>query len=165
MALIDWQVISRCAVHKFHHTVSPSQTTEQVWRLNLTNQITHAVWLVLVLLCEVFPCSLCAIWKSALTPLQSDVRFVLLRFDWRLSHFRVRSFGWVTPSTAAGVTLLFSSLLLTPVLSLLFISPLLLSGEVISPFYVIVTLWPNHFRLWKIFHKAKCYFSILGLQT
>lgn len=41
--------------------------------------------------------------SSALTPVQSHVRCGLIKSDWRLSHFRVRGFGWVILSTAAGL--------------------------------------------------------------
>lgn len=54
-----------------------------------------------------------------LTALQSDVHFVLLRFDWRLSHFtRSGVFGRVAPSAAAALTLL-STLLHSPLPPLL----------------------------------------------
>lgn len=114
-----------------------------------TLQITH----VLALLCEVSPSSLCAIWKSArpLLWLQvpSHVSCALIKSDCRLfssqnqglwPSFTVYSCWFVS-------SVLLSTLLLVPVFPPLpYVSPLQLSGEVISPAHLSVIAVAKSFK-------------------
>ena len=113
------------------------------------SQITH----VLALLCEVSPSSLCAIWKSARSLLwlqvPSHVSCALIKSDCRLfssqnqglwPSFTVYSCWFVS-------SVLLSTLLLVPVFPPLpYVSPLQLSGEVISPAHLSVIAVAKSFK-------------------
>lgn len=120
------------------HTCSVTASSAAVWSVFMSSARHLEISLSLVL-----------------TVLQSDVHFVLLRFDWRLSHFtRSRVFGRVALSAAAALTLL-PFLLHSP------LPPLLSSaaGKVIFLSHVTVIRWPSHLRPWTVFHETKCHFS------
>lgn len=145
-------------LHRHHHTLLlllklQVRTLRAVMRPVIivvhTLQITH----VLALLCEVSPSSLCAIWKSArpLLWLQvpSHVSCALIKSDCRLfssqnqglwPSFTVYSCWFVS-------SVLLSTLLLVPVFPPLpYVSPLQLSGEVISPAHLSVIAVAKSFK-------------------